>query len=186
MRKPANRIAKNTAKQTVFFFTFIPSFSTYSAWPQPVPQTSPCVFRYGSALSPEHHPPCGIPGANPAEYGILCAGPNPLSAHEFRFLIGVNLLETTSRCLRTCPRHRLSCFKNCLANTALIRSGLFAVMNYFATLVRTRARLRRAWASSSSRASRFFWAKVASARALLASARALSIWSAHSKVVASK
>ena len=55
-----------------------------------------------------------------------------------------------------------------------------------ATLLRTSARLRRASASSISRLSRFFWASISSARALLRAARSASMASAHSKVVASR
>lgn len=186
MRKPANRIAKTTAKQTVFFFTFIPSFPHTPICRNPFPKQVPVCSGTGQHYRQNIILHAVSRGPTRPNTAFSVPGPIPCPRMNSVFLIGVNLLETTSRCLRTCPRHRLSCFKNCLANTALIRSGLFAVMNYFATLVRTRARLRRAWASSSSRASRFFWAKVASARALLASARALSIWSAHSKVVASK
>ena len=65
-------------------------------------------------------------------------------------------------------------------------TGRFAFWGYGWIEVRTRARLRRACASSYSRRSRFFRTRISSARFLEASARAWSMSSAHSQVVATR
>ena len=152
----------------------------YPVWLSKVPKGIPEMGKIPLQNSPELPFPGDFPKGNLRScVGLTASFPNQLSVYSLKSLVY--------------PRERSICALKCLSGNKMIhrrKSGgsFIEKYDYFveATLWRTRALRSLAWASWTSVSEFSFRARMASARSWESLTRRVSMFSAHSKVVATK